>query len=105
MSEQVRAGTSSEGAHELPQRRTRRIECQKLDDELLVTDLAAERVHFLNASMAAVWELCDGTRSADQIAAGLAETFDCPQSADLGRAAREALETLADLDLLSAAVR
>ncbi len=101
MSQQVRAGTRSAGADELPRRRTRGIECHELGDELLVTDVPADRVHFLNAGMATVWKLCDGTRSAAQIAKSLAENFDCSQVDDLGRTAREALETLADLDLLS----
>ncbi|MCP4663589.1 MAG: PqqD family protein, partial [bacterium] len=58
----------SEDGTDLPLRRRRGIECQELDDELLVTDVPADRAHFLNATMAAVWKLCDGTRTADQIA-------------------------------------
>ncbi|MCP4659437.1 MAG: PqqD family protein [bacterium] len=91
-----------EDGTDLPLRRRRGIECQELDDELLVTDVPADRAHFLNATMAAVWKLCDGTRTADQIAKSLAEIFDCSPADDLGRVAREALQTLADLNLLSA---
>ncbi len=102
MSEQPSAGPKGANENNSPLRRTRGLECLELDDELLVTDVPSDRAHFLNASMAAVWRLCDGTRSADQIAESLADVFDCSQSGDLGRTARQALETLADLDLLSA---
>ncbi len=87
-------------AHVSPLRRARGIECHQLDDELMVTDLPADRAHFLNPSMAAVWKLCDGTRPADQIAESLAEIFDCSQTGDLYRTVEEALETLGGLDLL-----
>ncbi len=100
MSKQVRAETKSAGAHDFPRRRTRGIECHELGDELLVTDVPADRAHFLNTSMATVWKLCDGTRSADQITERLAEFFDCSQAGDLGQTARKALQTLAALDLL-----
>lgn len=93
----------SETGTDHPQRRMQGIECQELDDELLVTDVPADRAHFLNASMAAVWKLCDGTRSADQIADRLAEDFACSPADDLGRMVREALETLARLNLLRGA--
>ncbi len=101
MSKQGPATTESAGVHDLPLRRTRGIECHELGDELLVTDLPADRAHFLNASMATVWKLCDGTCSAAQIAESLGEVFDCSHAGDLGRTARKALETLASLDLLS----
>ncbi len=103
MSEHAHARTGSElgGAPDRPRCRTQDIDCQKLDHELLVIDAAADRVHFLNASMAAVWSLCDGTHAVDQIAQGLAETFDCSQAGDLDDTVREALTTLADLDLLT----
>ena len=101
MPEPSPAETETVGAHDLPLRRTRGIECQELGDELLVTDVPADRAHVLNASMAMIWKLCDGTRSADQIADSLAEVFDVSRADELGRVAREALRTLVGFDLLS----
>ena len=100
MSELIRTATKSAG--DFPLRRTREIKCHDLgvNDELLVMDLSADRAYFFNASMTTVWNLCDGTHSADQIAQSLAETFDDSEAVDLEQTVREALETLGGLDLL-----
>ncbi len=103
MSEQAQAATFSPGTQDCPLHRMTGLELHELGDQLVVGDVSADRAHFLNASIAAIWKLCDGTRSADQIARRLAETFDCSQAEGLGRTVEEALETLAGLDLLSPA--
>jgi hypothetical protein len=44
---------------------------ERLDDELLVFDTAAERAHSLNPTATRVFEACDGTASVAEIAAAL----------------------------------
>jgi hypothetical protein len=67
---------------------------------MMVMDTRADRVHHLNATMAAVWTLCDGKRSPERIAECLAETFDCSEVDDVVAAVREALRSLTGLGLL-----
>ena len=44
------------------------IELRRAGDEVLVHDLAGGKVHVLNGTAGYVLELCDGTRSATEIA-------------------------------------
>ena len=41
---------------------------ERLDDEVLVYDLLTEKYHALNETSAALWELCDGSRSVEDLA-------------------------------------
>lgn len=47
-----------------------------MDDEVLVYDPAIDRTHRLNISASRIWELCDGTRSLEEIARVLTEQFE-----------------------------
>lgn len=51
------------------------LDLNETDDGLIVYQESTDRVHHLNPSAAVVFELCDGTRSADVIARLVAETF------------------------------
>jgi hypothetical protein len=51
-----------------PLARQRGLVVKAVGDELLVYDLERHRAHSLNASAGAVWRLCDGTRTAAEIA-------------------------------------
>jgi hypothetical protein len=63
-----------------------------IGDELLVYDTLSNRAHSLNNVSAAVWQACDGTRNAEEIAA----------QTGLDLAAVElALDNLADIELIS----
>jgi hypothetical protein len=44
------------------------LEVHTVDDGLVVFDAATDRVHYLNATATVVFSLCDGARTADQIA-------------------------------------
>lgn len=67
---------------------------EKRDDAVLTVNIAAEkRKVSLNASAAAVWQLCDGTRTVDEIQAELVHHFD----ADASRIARDLRTTLTSL--------
>lgn len=72
-----------------------------LEDELLLYDPTTQEVLLLNASAAAIAELADGTRSADEIAALChAQVNGNPQ--DVARDVRVTLEELARLGMLEA---
>jgi len=58
-----------------------------LPDGVLLYSPPQMRAYFLNASAYAVWELCDGTRSVEQIAEELAK--------EVGRAAADILPDVA----------
>ena len=51
-----------------------------MDDELLLFHPAQTKVLYCNETASLIWQLCDGTHSASEIAALLAEAY--PESAD-----------------------
>jgi hypothetical protein len=51
-----------------PRARTEGLVINELTDEVLVYDLKLDKAHCLNQTAAAVWKLCDGQRTAAQIA-------------------------------------
>jgi hypothetical protein len=51
------------------------LDVNETDDGLVIYQESTDRVHHLNPTAAVVFELCDGTRSADDIARLVAETF------------------------------
>jgi PqqD family protein of HPr-rel-A system len=57
----------------------------EIDDGYFVSDVVRGKVHFLNPTAAAVFELCDGAHDADTIAAALAAAFglSAPPKADV----------------------
>jgi len=57
---------------ELPKARTERLIVQDLPDETLVYDNDNHEAHCLNASAAAVWKSCDGSRTVGEIATRVA---------------------------------
>ncbi len=81
------------------------IECQPVGDDLMVMDTNGDRVHVLNPTMAAIWKLCDGQRSPEQIAEGLSDALDCSGVPDLVAVTRDALRSLAELELVRPAQR
>jgi hypothetical protein len=52
------------------------LEVNEVSDGLTVFDPATGRVHYLNATAAIVFTLCDGTCSAPEIARFVAESFE-----------------------------
>jgi Coenzyme PQQ synthesis protein D (PqqD) len=73
------------------------LEIHETDDGLIVYQQSSDRVHHLNQTAAVILYLCDGTRSADEIADAVAEVFDLPgpptveTNECIGRLAREGL--------------
>jgi PqqD family protein of HPr-rel-A system len=54
---------------------TEGLEVHDVEDGLVVYDTATSRVHYLNATATLVFEVCDGTRSADAIVELVASTW------------------------------
>jgi hypothetical protein len=52
-----------------PRARTRGLFVERVDDGLVVYDDESKLAHSLTAEVCAVWELCDGMRTAERIAA------------------------------------
>ena len=49
---------------------------RRIEDEIVVISNDGMEVHVLNKTGAYIWELCDGTRDLEEIAACLCERFD-----------------------------
>jgi hypothetical protein len=55
----------------LPKTRREGIITKEVDGELLVYDIERDKAHCLNPSAAAIWKLCDGRTSIEEIAASM----------------------------------
>jgi hypothetical protein len=71
-----------------------------MDDEVLVYDPVVDRTHRLNVSATRIWELCDGTRSLEDIARALTEQFEVEFETAL-QDARTVLEQFKEEQLLT----
>ncbi len=71
-----------------------------MDEEVLVYDPVVDRTHRLNSSATLIWELCDGTRSLEDIARALTEQFEVEFEIAL-QDARTVLEQLREEQLLT----
>ena len=56
------------GSKIFPKARTEGLIVEELDDEVLVYDMDRDRAHCLNSTAALVWKLCDGRKSAGDLA-------------------------------------
>ena len=55
-----------------PLARQEGLAIEELDGELLIYDLETDKAHCLNGEAATVWRLCDGSRSVEELASGVA---------------------------------
>lgn len=62
---------------QMPKRREGLIE-RELPEELILYDPETDRAFLLNRTSAAIWDLCDGQHSAEQIAREIAEHLSAP---------------------------
>ena len=85
---------------EYPRRRESGIEENPLGETLIVADLEADCVHFLNASMAWIWNACDGQKTPAQLAEALVKIFDCQGVDEVEQLVEDALKSLASLELI-----
>ena len=61
---------------ENPVARTEDIVWRRIGDEIVVILENGQSVNVLNKTAAHIWELCDGTKGAEEIAASLCERFE-----------------------------
>ncbi|HMG32372.1 MAG TPA: PqqD family peptide modification chaperone [Blastocatellia bacterium] len=76
---------------ETPKARGEGLIVQPLMDELLVYDQQRHQAHCLNSTAAAVWRLCDGRSSIDEIAERASSNLDAPVDRTIVLAALEQL--------------
>ena len=62
----------------LPEARRKGIISKEVDGELLIYDLERDKAHCLNPSAAAIWKLCDGQTTTDQITNSLSKNNSVP---------------------------
>jgi Coenzyme PQQ synthesis protein D (PqqD) len=75
------------------------LERTESDDGLVIYDEATERVHHLNPTAAVILELCDATRTVEEIAETFGRLY--PGVADPARQVSECLDELVREDLIS----
>jgi hypothetical protein len=80
-----------------PEARRDQLLTQRIDEELVVYDERTHEAHRLNRTAALVWELADGRRTVDEIAASLRDMLGVDEA---GALATLALEELDRCDLL-----
>ena len=79
-------------------RRVESLEVNEADDGLVVYDPARDQVHHLNPSAAVIFDLCDGSRDLEAIAAVLADVYGLPEPPVTE--ARAGLDELAERGLI-----
>ena len=80
--------------------RRRPVPWRVLDTEALVVDPKAGLLYPLNSVAARIWELADGSRSIDAIAAALVEEFDADETT-IRSDAKQFLDDLTRAGLIS----
>ena len=77
-------------------RRVGRVVQHEIDGEIVLYDPKRNRVHTLNPTAAVIWQLCDGSRTADQLAEDMAILYTMDLSVikgDLSQMLRELEES------------
>ena len=80
-------------------RRRADIVLQDVGGEAILIDPRTDEAHVLNGSAARLWQLCDGERTLDQLAAEFGAIYDL-SAADVADDVREVLGELAKLKLI-----
>jgi hypothetical protein len=80
--------------------RTKDVVARRVGGDTLLCDPATDTIHLLNPTALAVWELCDGHHSPDQITQRLAGLFAGVLAGDAARDVQAALTSLEQLGLL-----
>lgn len=48
---------------------------EEMDDDIMLADFTGSQIHTLNPTAAAIWEMCDGEHTLEQIAGELADHY------------------------------
>jgi hypothetical protein len=81
-----------------PQRRER-VLLERVDDETVLLDLESGLYFSLNDVGARIWELCDGSRTVDDIVTVICDEYDAPRDV-IAADVHELLDGLAGQQLL-----
>jgi hypothetical protein len=74
------------------------LEVNEVADGLVIYHPTKDRVHYLNATSSLIFELCDGSRSSEQIADLVADAYELPKAPR--SETRQCLTTMFSEDLL-----
>lgn len=80
-------------AFDTPPQRNERVVSRRAEETVILLDPASGEYFTLDDVGGRIWELCDGSRTVDQIAAVLADEYDAP----VDRIRADALELLTEL--------
>ncbi|HHT9130944.1 MAG TPA: PqqD family protein [Candidatus Tripitaka californicus] len=72
---------------------------EEIEDDLFLYDPDKDHVHLLNVSASAIFELCDGTRTAQEIAQEIAKLV-TPGDHDIGKDVEQTLGELREKGLI-----
>jgi PqqD family protein of HPr-rel-A system len=75
------------------------LDLVELDDELVLYDSARDEVHYLNATAALVFKLCDGSATVRELSTEIAEALGVPEKR-IERQVRTLLKDLREVGLL-----
>ena len=75
------------------------LDIVELDDELVLYDPARDEVHYLNATAALVFQLCDGSATVRELSTEIAEALGAPAKR-VERQVRTLLKDLREVGLL-----
>ncbi len=85
-------------SHTRPRRRAD-VALQDVGGEAILIDPHTDEAHVLNGSAARLWQLCDGERTIDELAAEFGAIYDL-QAADVLDDVREVIDELVKLKLV-----
>lgn len=68
------------------------LEKSEMGDETLLYNCENDKVSMLNKTAAAVWELCDGKHTIEEITAAITESLDPPEGRDVKSDVEAAIE-------------
>jgi len=77
------------------------LEKSEMGDETLLYNSENDKVSMLNKTAAAVWELCDGRHTIEEIAAEITQRLDPPEGRDVKSDVEAAIEKFREDGILS----
>ena len=81
-------------------RRHPAVEASPLNDEMMIFHPSTGKFCLLNSTSTAIWSALDGSRSAGQLTAALAERFADVSQAQVHRDVESALEAMLSLEIV-----
>lgn len=80
--------------------KTEGVTLTEADDESILYDSAGGQIHILNSTGAAIWELCDGNNTAEDIAKNICVQFETDDFESVRKDVEEYLAELKNLKLI-----